>query len=119
MLSEVKVALRITASEYDGELVALIWAAVADLKIAGVTFDETDISFSTDDQGHIVDNSQLEAGDAKHRAIVTYCRVNFGSPADYDRLKAAYDEQKSQMQTATGYTDWLTDEEVDIGSVWR
>lgn len=40
----------------------------------------------------------------------------FGEPAapevfgaeteEYDRLKAAYDEQKAQLRTATGYTDW-------------
>ena len=40
------------------------------------------------------------------RAIITYARMNFGSPDDYDRLKAAYDEQKAQLQMATGYTDW-------------
>ena len=42
------------------------------------------------------------------RAVVTFCKLNFGVPADgeYDRLKKAYDEQKAQLQTATGYTDW-------------
>ena len=29
--------------------------------------------------------------------------VNFGSPSDYDRMKASYDEQKAQLQMATGY----------------
>ena len=33
----------------------------------------------------------------------TYVRMSFGSPSDYDRLKRSYDEQKAQMQTATGY----------------
>ena len=38
----------------------------------------------------------------------TYCKAHFGSieGAEYDRLKAAYEEQKAQLQTATGYTDW-------------
>ena len=40
------------------------------------------------------------------RAVTTYCRANFGSPDEYDRLKGAYDEQKAQLQIATGYTDW-------------
>ena len=40
------------------------------------------------------------------RAVVTYCRLNFGQPDDYDRLKASYDEQKAQMGMATGYTTW-------------
>ena len=25
---------------------------------------------------------------------------------DYDKLKAAYDEQKAQLSMKTGYTDW-------------
>ena len=40
------------------------------------------------------------------RAVTTYCRANFGQPEDYERMKAAYDEQKAQLRTATGYTDW-------------
>ena len=40
------------------------------------------------------------------RAIITYVRVHFGSPPDYERVKASYDEQKAQMMHATGYTDW-------------
>ena len=41
-----------------------------------------------------------------NKAIMTYVRMSFGSPADYDKLKASYDEQKAQLQNATGYTDW-------------
>ena len=37
------------------------------------------------------------------QAVKTYVRMSFGSPSDYDRLKRSYDEQKAQMQTATGY----------------
>lgn len=40
------------------------------------------------------------------RAITTYCRMHFGEPDQYDRLKASYDEQKAQMSNATNYTDW-------------
>ena len=42
------------------------------------------------------------------RAIITYVRLRFGSPDDYDRLKASYDEQKAQLITATGYGGALT-----------
>ena len=38
--------------------------------------------------------------------IITYCKMSFGLPEDYDRLKRSYDEQKAQLSTATGYTDW-------------
>ena len=85
LLAAVKLAMRITNEAYDDEIERLIDAACADLGLAGVTATST-----TDDPILI-------------QAIVTYCRLNFGSPADYDRLKASYDEQKAQLQTATGY----------------
>ena len=85
LLAAVKLAMRITNEAYDDEIERLIDAACADLGIAGVT-----ATTATNDPILI-------------QAIVTYCRLNFGSPADYDRLKASYDEQKAQLQTATGY----------------
>lgn len=87
MLDKVKLALRVTTTAFDSEISDLIDAALADLGVAGVTpLTETDPLII--------------------RAVTTYCRVYFGQPDDYDRLKIAYDEQKAQLQTATGYTDW-------------
>ena len=40
------------------------------------------------------------------QAVKTYVRAHFRSPADYERLKAAYDEQKAQLKVATMYTDY-------------
>ena len=90
MLSAVKLALRITAGAYDSELQSLIGAALLDLGIAGV-------------------DSGLVNDELIKRAVITYVRCHFGTPPDYDRLKAAYDEQKAQLQTASGYTDWGED----------
>jgi len=89
MLDKAKKALRLTTSAYDDELTDLISAAQLDLGIAGVVLPE-----------------ELDA--LCQRAILTYVRMNFGKLAadEYDRLKAAYDEQKAQLKTATGYTDW-------------
>lgn len=87
MLELVKVALRVTSNAYDTELNSLIEAAKLDLGIAGVELPST-----------------LDA--ICKQAIITYCKCNFGSPDDYDRLKAAYDEQKAQLSMATGYTVW-------------
>ncbi len=87
MLNKVKMALRITTTAYDDELMDLIEAAQLDLGIAGV----------------VVPN-QIDA--IVSRAIITYCKMSFGLPEDYDRLKASYDEQKAQLSNATGYTNW-------------
>ena len=87
MLDRVRMALRITTTAFDSEIDDLISAALADLDIAGVTAPTK--------------NAPLIV-----RAVITYCKAHFGEPDEYDRLKAAYDEQKAQLQMATGYTDW-------------
>ena len=85
MLSRVKMALRVTTTAFDSEITGLINAACSDLGVVGVTATD-----ATTDPLLI-------------RAVITYCRVNFGSPDDYDRLKASYDEQKAQLISCTGY----------------
>ena len=87
MLEMVKTALRIKTTAYDSELTYLIAAAKLDLGIAGVVLPG-------------------ELDELVTRAIITYCKLSFGIPEDYDRLKKSYDEQKAQLSTATGYTDW-------------
>ena len=88
MLDKVKLALRITTTVYDTELTELINAAKLDLGLAGVEIPQNVDALVT-------------------QAIITYCKMNFGLPEDYDRLKKSYDEQKAQLSTCTGYTDWL------------
>lgn len=87
MLDKVKMALRITTDAFDDELTDLILAARLDLGIAGVVIPETTDEIVT-------------------RAIITYCKMSFGLPEDYDKLKKSYDEQKAQLSNATGYTEW-------------
>lgn len=88
MLEKVKMALRITTDAFNTELTDLISSAQLDLGIAGVIVPQT-----------------LDA--IVERAIITYCKIHFGEPDDYDRLKASYDEQKAQLSMATGYTLWI------------
>ena len=47
-----------------------------------------------------------EVDDLVRQAAITYFLMNFGAPENYDRLKASYDEQKSQLSMKTGYTQW-------------
>lgn len=88
MLSAVKLALRISTNAFDSELENLIAAARMDLGVAGVVLP-------------------VEIDALVTMAIITYCKMNFGQPDEYDRLKRSYDEQKAQLATCTGYTDWL------------
>lgn len=89
MLDAVKKACRVTAAAYDDELTDLIAAAKADLTLAGV------------EQGRAND----ETDPLIRRAVKTFCRMNFGAPENYDKLKASYDEQKAQLQGAKDYAD--------------
>ena len=86
ILDTCKTALRITGSAYDSEIQSYIDAAALDLGIAGVIYGTSDSLVET--------------------AVLTYVRMRFGNPPNYDQLKAAYDEQKAQLMNATGYTDW-------------
>ena len=87
MLAIVKLALRITTTDFDSELTNLIAAAKSDLGIAGVSLPSTIDEICT-------------------TAIITYVKMHFGQPDNYQLLKASYDEQKAQLATATGYTNW-------------
>ncbi len=85
MLAKVKLALRITTDAFDSEINDLISAACSDLGVVGVLVEST------------------TADPLLIRAIITYCRLHFGQPEDYERLKASYDEQKAQLISCTGY----------------
>jgi hypothetical protein len=107
MLQECKLALRVTAAAYEPELCSLMEAGAMDLEIAGVVLPGT-VSFAQTEQG-MQDNSTLTDALAM-RAIFTYVRMRFGSPADYDKLAEAYELQKTQLMHATGYTDYGEDD---------
>lgn len=103
MLSECKLALRVTAAAYEPELCSLMDAAAKDLEIAGVVLPGT-VSFAQTEQG-MQDNSTLTDALCM-RAIFTYVRAHFGSPDDYERLVEAYSTQKTQLMHANSYTDY-------------
>lgn len=86
-LAEVKLALRVTTTAFDTELTDLITSRRNDLEIRGVVIPTND-----DELINI--------------AVITYCKMRFGNPSNYDKLKASYDEQKAQLSMATGYTNW-------------
>lgn len=90
MLAATKLALRIKTDAFDSEITALLTSAMLDLGVAGVVIPE-----------------QLNV--LVQTACITYVQMHFGQPDDYDRLKRSYDEQKAQLATCTGFTDWLVE----------
>ena len=87
LIAAAKLAKRMTTDAFDTQVAALLDAALLDLGVAGVEVPDTlDVLVS--------------------QAAITYFLMNFGEPDNYDRLKRSYDEQKAQLVTCTGYTDW-------------
>ena len=86
LIEQAKLALRISTTAFDEQIKMLLDAADLDLGVAGVLTDEDDAIL--------------------RQAKITYVLMHFGQPDDYDRLKASYDEQKAQLSTCTGYTEW-------------
>lgn len=93
LLDKVKAACRVASNAYDEELTDLIESGLADM---GITDIKSEVLTDTDPDPLI------------RKAVITYCRMNFGYHDElaYERLKASYDEQKSQLLMSGRYTDW-------------
>lgn len=95
LLDKVKLALLISGNDFDSELVDLIGAAFIDLNIGDI---DPEITISTTTDPAII------------RAVCSYCGYQFelqhGSLNRADAFKRSYDEQKSQLSMASGYTVW-------------
>ena len=87
LIAAAKLAGRISTDAFDAQISSLLDAAALDLGVAGVVLPSTTDALV-------------------QQAMITYFLMNFGSPDNYDRLKRSYDEQKAQLSTCTGYTDW-------------
>ena len=113
MLKEAMLAMRVTDMDYAPDICRLLKSAEKDLKIAGVVIQGTCIFVITETEDQTtgettitVDDNSTITDDTVKTAIITYCRANFGSPPDYDKLAASYDLQRRQLANATGYTDF-------------
>ena len=97
MLEATKTALRIKTDAYDDEIMDLIRAGMRDLQIAGVVVGE-------DPESCAEDVNLISCDSLVRRAVITYVRMNFGSPEDYERLRESYDTQKVQLMHASSTT---------------
>lgn len=87
LIAAAEKALRIVTTSFEDEIDSLLDAALLDMGVAGVTVP-----------------SKIDA--LVQQAAITYVKMNFGQPDEYDRLKRSYDEQKAQLASCTGYTNW-------------
>ena len=85
MLGTVKLALRITNTAYDTEILDLIAEAKADMTLCGIKkIIETDVLVK--------------------RAIVTYCKANFGLfNSDGEKLQASYEAIRNHLSMSIDY----------------
>lgn len=88
MMAAAKLALRIVTTDFDDEISSLLDSSLLDLGVAGVEVP-----------------SPIDA--LVRTACITYVKMHFGQPDEYERLKRSYDEQKAQLSTCTGYTEWV------------
>jgi uncharacterized phage protein (predicted DNA packaging) len=87
MLEDVKLAIRISNTAYDGELQDLIDEAKADMKSRGIL------------EAKIVDTDPLIK-----RAIKTYCKANFGlNNPDSEKLQASYEAIRDHLTMSLDY----------------
>jgi len=91
LLTKAKVALRVTTNAFDEEITDIIQAGYLDLTTRGVIIDTENLS------------------PLVLRALMTYVRLQFGTPENPERLKESYEEQRGQLMTTTGYTNWGDD----------
>ena len=87
LIASAKLAARITDTAFDMQISDLVDTAMLDMGVAGVEVPES-------------------IDPLVKQAAITYFLMNFGQPDEYDRLKRSYDEQKAQLVTCSGYTDW-------------
>lgn len=98
MLGKTKLAMYISNDVFDSEILDLIAAGIADIKHCGPEFTVTPVTDADENVTDYVIENPLAA-----RAVITYCRLHFGSPEDFDRLKVAYDEMKGQMRESSAF----------------
>lgn len=91
LLDKAKMACRVTTTTFDDEITGLINSALADMGLTDIT-------------------TLTETDPLIERAVLTFCKMNFGyatlSNDQYARLKESYDEQKKQLIMSSSYTTW-------------
>lgn len=94
MLDKVKLALRISTTALDAEVEGLIFAAIADLRLVGIYFPE--------DAGT---DSETYGDPLLDRAVILYCKANYGYNEEAERFRKAYDYLKCALSLSSDHTE--------------
>ena len=106
VFNKVKDMLPVSGDDYDGQIIAQINAAVADLTKTAEIVLPGDVSISRDDStGKVTDSSTLEV-DYAITAIATWCNMRIGNPPNYENLLKAYESMKGSMRISKEYTTY-------------
>lgn len=88
LLDDIKNVLRVSGNDLNGEINDLIGAAKADLELAGIIHE-----IAIDDTDPLI-----------KRAIVAYCKANFGwDNPEAERFQKSYDLLKAHLSMAVDY----------------
>jgi uncharacterized phage protein (predicted DNA packaging) len=92
---EVKLSLRLSINDFDLEVQGLIDAARLDLIQAGVSAEK----------------ANLDTDPLINRAIITYCKANFGyDNPEVERFQRSYEMLKQHLALTSDYKEVSTDE---------
>ena len=96
MFDKVKLALRLIGPAFDDEIEGLIAAAKADLRLTGIVLPEDKKPFRRKDPPP-KDDPLIT------RAIILYCKGNFGYIKDGEKFIEAYNHLKCSLSLAGDY----------------
>lgn len=95
LIDKVKTALRLKSPAFDDEIEGLIAACKADLRLVGVIIP---------DDAPPAEGEEPTAGDPLiERAVILYCKGNFGYIEGGERYVKAYDLLKCSLSLAGDY----------------
>lgn len=104
MLDKVKGALRLKTAAFDAEIKGLIAAAYADLRLAGVELPMDRTAGGRRRKRLPAVDPTIDPGNPLiERAVILYCKANYGFIEDAERFQRAYDALKCSLSLAGDY----------------